>query len=158
MNGTYKLLYIYFVDAYYPIGCLTSNSFSEGVSMLGSTTRDNTDGWGSSVPTSQGYNISFSGILTLDNRGSTVITYADIKGLKRSRTKIQWRIVMSDGTGDTDQGYGYITSISQSASVDEAISFDGEITGVGVPSVTTWTPPTLDDLESMIPPYEAAKT
>lgn len=158
MNGTYKILYIYHVDDYYPIGCLTSNSFSEGVEVLDSTIRGNTGGWGTFTPTSQSYNISFSGILTLDDRGSTIVTYADLQGIKRNRTEVQWRIAMSDGEGDTDEGTGYITSLNQVASIDESISFDGEITGSGEPTTTTWTPPTYNDIIDMIPIYNAAKT
>lgn len=157
MIGTYKILYIYHVDGYYPIGCLTSNSFSEGVATLDATMRSNSNGWGSVTPTTQNYNISFSGVLTLDDRGSTIITYADLQGIKRNRTVIQWRIAMSDGEGDTEEGSGYIVSLGQSAEVDSVITFDGEILGSGEPATTTWTPPTYDDIIDMIPPYNEAK-
>ena len=156
MNGTYKILYIYFVDDYYPIGCLTENSFSEGVQVINSTVRTNTDGWGSSRPTTQNYNISFSGALSEDDRGGTIVTYPDLTGLKRSRTQIQWRINSSEG-GDTEQGNGYITSLSDSAAVDSTVTFSGEIVGVGEPTTTTWTPPAYDDIIDMIPIYNAAK-
>lgn len=156
MNGSYKILYIYFVDNYYPIGCLTENSFSEEVEMIDSTVRTNTDGWGSSRPTRQSYNISFSGVLSLDDRGGTIVTYPDLTGLKRSRTEILWRINSSEG-GDTEQGSGYITSLTDAASVDEAVTFSGEIVGIGEPETTTWTPPTYDDIINMIPIYNGAK-
>lgn len=156
LNGSYKILYIYSGVDFFPIGCLTSNAIEESVSMLESSTRDNSNGWRSSVPTSQSFSISFSGILTLDDRGATVITYAQLKALKRARTKIQWKIDSSEG-GDTDQGYGYITSLSETQEVDNAITFDGAITGSGDPSVTEWTPPEYSDVLDMIPIYNTAK-
>ena len=157
MNGSYKILYLYSNTQWFPIGCLTSNAISESSDTLSSTTRDNSNGWTSSIPTNQSYSISFDGILSEDNRGSSILTYGDIKSFKRNRTKVSWKIAMSDGTGDTDAGEGYITSVSESASIGEAVSFSGEIMGVGDPSVETWTPPTYDDIEDMIPPYNAAK-
>jgi TP901-1 family phage major tail protein len=157
MNGSLKILYLYSNTEWFPIGCLTSNSISESSETLSSTTRDNTDGWTSAVPTNQSYSISFDGILTEDDRGGTVITYGEIKALKRNRTQIQWKIAMSDGSGDTDAGYGYITSIGESANIDEFISFSGQIIGVGDPSIESWTPPTYDDIIDMIPIYDAAK-
>ena len=156
-NGTYKVLFIKDTGVWYPIGCLTSNSFSESVSMLSTTTRDNTNGWETSVPTTQSFNISFSGLLTFTNLSSTVITYEEIKVLKRSRTLIEWKIESSDG-GDTESGYGYITSLSDSAEIDSFLSFTGEIVGYSTPTTTAGTtPPAIDDLDDMTIPYEAAK-
>ena len=156
LNGSYKILYIKSGESWLPIGCLTSNSISEGVSMLDSSTRDNTDGWTSSVPTSQSYSISFSGVLTLDDRGGTVMTYADIKALKRARTKINWRIDSSEG-GDTDEGFGYFVSLGEANEIDSAITFDGEIVGTGNPSITTWTPDSPPELTEIEPYYSAGK-
>lgn len=156
INGTYKLLYIKSGSEYYPIGCLTNNSFSEGVQMLDSTTRDNSNGWGSSVPTKQSYSISFSGMVTLDDLGSTVIDYSMLQSLKRARTKIEWKIYSSEG-GDTDTGEGYITDLSNVAGVDEFVSFNGEIVGTGVPAVEEGVPEPLDPIVNMIPIYESAK-
>lgn len=156
LNGSYKILYIKVGTDWLPIGCLTNNAFSEEVAILSSSTRDNSNGWGSGVPTTQSYSISFSGILTLDNRGGTVITYAQIKALKRARTKIEWKIYSSEG-GDTDEGFGYFTSIGEANEIDEAIAFDGEILGTGDPSITTWEPPAVTDLTIMIPAYNTGK-
>jgi hypothetical protein len=93
--------------------------------------------------------------LTLDDRGGTIFNYEAIQALKRARTKIQWRITSDEG--EAENGYGYIVSLSNSASLDEFVTFDGEITGVGEPTTTAWTPPAYDDIDSMIPPYEAAQ-
>lgn len=156
-NGLYKILYIKSDSVYFPIGCLISNSFSESVEMLGTTTRENTDGWKSSIPTLQEYSISFDGLITFDDRGETVITYAEIKALKRARTKIEWKI-MSNLGGDTDEGTGYIVSLGDSATIDEYTSFNGEIVGFGIPTITAGTViPSPPDIEDMIPPYDEAK-
>lgn len=134
-NGIYKVLYIKVSTEWFPIGCLTSNSFSESVSMLGTTTRDNTNGWETSVPTTQSFNISFSGVLIFGNREETVITYDDLIVLKRARTQIEWKIESAQG-GNIENGYGYITSLSDSASIDTFLTFNGEIVGYSSPTTT----------------------
>ncbi len=60
INGEIRILYIKQSGDFYPIGCLTSNSFSEDFETIGTTTRDN-DGWATSRPTKQSYTISFDG-------------------------------------------------------------------------------------------------
>ena len=157
IDGSDKILYIYeTVGAeWLPIGCLISNSFSENVEMLDATMRSDTDGWTQSTPSFQSYTISFDGIITLDDRGGTIINYEDIVALKRARTKIQWRI--TSGEGEAEEGYGYFVSLSDSASIGEFVTFSGQIQGVGSITSTAWTPPSLDSLDSMIPPYEAAQ-
>ena len=131
-NGTNKLLYIYVVDTYFPIGCLTSNSFSEQSDMLDTTTRDNAGGWKTSIPTNQSYNISFSGLITTSDKSGTILTYDDLRLLKRNRTQIYWK-TNSEITGYSDFGRGYISSLSNDAAVDENISFSCEIVGYGEP-------------------------
>lgn len=131
-NGTYKLLYIYLVDDYYPIGCLTANSFSETADMLDTTTRQNAGGWKTSIPTNQSYSISFSGLVTTSDKGGLILTYKDIQDLKRNRTKINWKS-NTENPGYSDFGTGYISSLSQEANVDENISFSAEIVGYGQP-------------------------
>lgn len=130
-NGTLKVLYIKVLGTYLPIGCLTDNSFSETLSMLDTTTRDNTDGWKSSRPTTQSYNIAFSGLITQELTSVTAITYWEIKQLKRSRTLIEWKI--EDSVGNIDYGSGYFTDLSDSAAIDEFTSFSGSIVGYGKP-------------------------
>jgi predicted secreted protein len=131
-DGTYKLLYIFVTDTYYPIGCLTSQSFSEQSDMLETTTRQNAGGWKSSIPTNQSYNISFNGLITTDNKGGAILTYNDLQSLKRSRTLINWK-TNNESTGYSDFGMGYIQSLSNNAEVDSAIDFSCEIVGYGEP-------------------------
>ena len=85
------------------------------------------------------------------------MTYSQLQTLKRAKTKIEWKIYSSLG-GDTEAGYGYIVSLGNSASIDENVSFDGEITGFGMPSTTEGVPPgPYPDIVDMVPIYEAAK-
>ena len=155
-NGTYKVLYIELDSVFKPVGCLTDNSFSESVEVIDSTTRQNTGGWGTSTPTRQNYSISFSGIETFDDLGETVVSYYNLQTIKRNRTKINWKIYSSLG-GNTESGSGYITSLNSSASIDEAVSFDGEIIGFGIPAIEEGIPEDPLELVDMIPIYEAAK-
>ena len=131
-NGTNKLIYIYVVDTYFPIGCLTSNSFSEQSDMLDTTTRQNAGGWKTSIPTNQSYNISFSGLISTNDKSGTILTYDDLRILKRNKTLINWK-TNNELTGYSDFGMGYIDSISNDAEVDSFISFTSNIVGYGEP-------------------------
>lgn len=132
-NGTEEILYLDVSGTYYPIGCLTGNGFNEGVDMLETTTRENSDGWKTSIPTQQSYNIPFDGVVTTSDISGTVITYEDLMDLKRAKTKVAWKI-NSEMTGYSDVGYGYIRSLSKNAETDTFISFSAEIVGYGQPS------------------------
>ena len=153
--GDDRLLYIYSVDDFYPVGCLTSNSFSEQTEMLDATMRTDTDGWTQSIPSFQSYSLSFSGVLNLDDRGSTILTYETIKTLKRARTKIQWKIISA--AGDSEEGDGYITQLSNAAETQEFVTFDGEIIGVGQPASTAYTPTAPPELTEIEPYYSNGK-
>jgi hypothetical protein len=134
IDGTYSILYIKWGDEFLPIGCLTSDSFSEDIEMLDSTTRDNA-GWRTSTPTNQSYNISFDGIVknTNFNGGDfTKISLDRLRVLKRSRTLIEWK-TQDNNLTFVDSGFGHITSLSKEASSDEFISFSANIEGYGAP-------------------------
>ena len=146
INGTDRILYIKWNDEFLPIGCLSSDSFDESVDMLDTTTRDN-QGWKTSTPTNQSYNISFDGLVinTNFNGGDfTKVSYDRLKVLKRNRTLIEWQIKDNDLTF-IDSGYGYITSLSDSANLDEFVTFSASIVGYGQPSSTTGVIFTLQD-------------
>ena len=137
IDGTYSILYIKWEDEFLPIGCLTSDSFSEDIEMLDSTTRDNA-GWRTSTPTNQSYNISFDGIVknTNFNGGDfTKISLDRLRTLKRNRALIEWK-TQDKNLVFIDSGYGYITSLSKEASLDEFISFSANIEGYGAPYST----------------------
>tara|TARA_R110000851_G_scaffold98366_4_gene212923 strand:- start:77 stop:481 length:405 start_codon:yes stop_codon:yes gene_type:complete len=132
INGTYSVFYIKWQGNFLPIGCLTSDTFDEEIEMLDTTTVDN-KGWKTSIPTKQNYNISFDGLIkntNFDGGDSSKISLDRLRVLKRNRDLIQWK------TQDADlifisSGFGYITSLSKSANVDEFISFNCEIEGFG---------------------------
>jgi predicted secreted protein len=136
LNGNTKLISIFKGDNYFPIGCLTSNSFSESSEVLETTTRDSIGGWKTFLPTNQSYSISFSGLVTTDDIGGTVVSYDDLVNLKRNKTQIFWRS-QNEKTGYFNSGRGYIVSLSDSAEIDNFIQFDGEIQGFSFPEVLT---------------------
>lgn len=139
INGSLRLLYIKWGEDFLPIGCLTSDGFDEGVNMLDTTTQDNTNGWKTSVPTTQFYSINFDGLVinTKFSGGDfTKVSLDRLTYLKRNRTLIEWQMKDEDLTF-VNSGYGYITNLSDSANVDEYISFNGQIEGYGEPTNTT---------------------
>ena len=126
-NGVNRILYLKVDDVYQPIGCLTSDSFSESSEMLGTTTRDNPNGWKTSIPTTQSFSCSFDGLITKDAVVTGLTTYYDLKTLKRNREVLDFRL-------GTDEFFSaIIVSLSDSANIDEFTSFSGELQGVGVP-------------------------
>jgi len=139
INGTDRILYIKWNDDFLPIGCLSSDSFDESVDMLDTTTRDN-QGWKTSTPTNQSYNISFDGVLINSNftgGDTSKVSYDRLRVLKRNRTLIEWQIKDTDLTF-VDSGYGYITSLSDSANLDEFVTFSASIVGYGQPNSTSF--------------------
>lgn len=131
INGAIRIIYFKIGENYLPIGCLTDNSFSESASMLPTTTRDNSNGWESSRPTTQNYSIEFSGLVTADYFQTDKVTYNQIRSLKRNRTLVEWRI--SVGDGNFDYGSAYLESLSDEATIDENVSFSGSMVGFGEP-------------------------
>ena len=146
IDGTYNVLYIKWEDEFLPIGCLTSDSFSEDVDMSSSVI-SNSYGWKTSKPTNQSYNISFDGIIKNTNfigGDSSKISLDRLRVLKRSRTLIEWK-TQDNNLIFVDSGFGYITSLSKDASTDEFISFSANIEGYGAPYSTSGLIFTLGD-------------
>lgn len=133
LNGVYKVIYIKVAAVWTPVGCLTDNSFTESVDMLPTTTRDNTGGWDSSIPTKQRYNINFSGLLLIGDRGGVILTHDDLTTYKRSRTKLEWKIESAVG-GNVQEGFCYITNLSDSATIDEFETFTCDMVGWNAPT------------------------
>lgn len=133
-NGSDRILYIKQQGNWLPIGCLTSNSFSESAEMLSTTTRDN-NGWNTSRPMMQGYSISFEGIQinTVVAGGTfTIASYDKLKLLKRQKMLLDWKI---QGTTFPTVDYGkcYITELSEASAVDDFLTFSGSMVGYGIP-------------------------
>lgn len=133
-NGSDRILYIKQQGNWLPIGCLTSNSFSESAEMLSTTTRDN-DGWNTSRPMMQGYSISFEGIQinTVVAGGTfTVASYDKLKLLKRQKILLDWKIQGSTFP-TVDYGKCYINELSEASAVDDFLTFSGSMVGYGIP-------------------------
>ena len=138
INGTYSVIYIKIDGVFLPVGLQSSDSFEESSDMIDTTTRDNS-GWKTSIPTNQGYNISFEGLIINTNfteGDSTKVSLDRLRVLKRSRTKIEWK-TENDTLTFVDSGYGYITSLSKSSTIDEFRSFSANIEGFGAPVSTS---------------------
>jgi len=138
INGEDRILYIKIGGVYLPIGCLTGNEISEDSELLDTTTVDN-NGWNTSVPVSQSYTISFSGLQvnsTLVGGNFNVSSYDKIKNLKRDRIRVEWKL-QGKIFPVVDYGYGYIASLSSAENVGEFMSFSGVIAGFGKPLFTS---------------------
>lgn len=127
-DGSIRILYVKISAAYVPVGCLTSNSLSEEVEMLPTTTRAD-GGWATARPTKQTGLIDFEGVqvLTTGESGDTTkASYDALKTLKRAGTLAEWKI--EDGSSIfVDEGTGYITSLSEAAEIDGYLTFSGSI-------------------------------
>lgn len=133
-NGSDRILYVKVSGKFLPIGCLNSNSISENSEMMQTTTRDN-NGWNTSRPMNQSYSLSFDGLqinTTIAGGNFEVVSYDRLKSLKRDKVLIDWK-VEGEVSPIVDYGKGYINSISESAVVDEFLSFSGTIEGYGKP-------------------------
>ena len=128
IDGAYRILYIDSGSGYYPVGCLTNNSFSEESEIISTTTRDN-EGWNTSRATNQSYSILFEGLVLDADIVDNTQTYYDLKTIKRGRTLINWKI------DNTDSGSGIITSLSDDNGIDKNVSFSAEIVGYGKPLI-----------------------
>lgn len=130
-KGDIRILYIKEDSTWYPVACLTDNPFAEEVDMLPTTTRENA-GWETSLPTKQRYSIEFNGIqiLTMPAGDITKMSYDRLKGLKRERTLVEWKIEDS-GAVFSDTGFGYIQNISEANEAGNRLEFNGSIVGYG---------------------------
>jgi hypothetical protein len=135
INGFTRVLYIKVSTTFIPIGCLTENSLSEELDLIPSTTRES-NGWETSRPTNQRYNIEFSGmsINTAFTGGDpTLLSYDRLKNIKRTRVLFDWKVASNDGLF-VDTGKGYLNSLSEAAPAEGFITFSGNITGFGEPT------------------------
>lgn len=136
INGSDRILFFKISGNWLPIGCLTDNSFDESSEFLETTTRDN-NGWTTSRPIMQSYNIGFNGLqlnTTVPGGNFEVVSYDKLKQIKRNRTLIDWKI---EGTlyPIVDYGKAYISSLGEANVIDEFMSFTGSLTGFGEPKM-----------------------
>lgn len=138
INGEERILYILVtvdtvngerIEEFKPIACLTSNSFSESVEMLDTTTRIS-GGWKTARATSQSFNVDFEGLQIYGSE--TGVSYEELKAIKRARSVQKFKISNTDGNHN-EVFEGHITDLSEDANVEEFISFSGSIQGFGEP-------------------------
>lgn len=137
IKGEESLFYIKKGQEWVPLACLTSNNFSESAETIDTTTRENR-GWKTVLPTMQSYTIAIEGFMVKDDvdSGNSVLSYRELRTLKRDRVKIEWQIKTLEGWY-VDSGFGYILDISDSNSVESMIGFSATIQGFGKPLEST---------------------
>lgn len=133
IKGKESLFYIKKNTVWFPVGCLTSSPLSEDSTMIDTTTRDN-NGWKTSFPTNQSYKIDLSGLMVMDDEdsGNDVLSYRELRSLKRNRELIEWKRTTLNGYY-VDSGKAYITSISDADEASGFITFTASLQGYGAP-------------------------
>lgn len=133
LKGENSIFFIKYNNIWCPIACETSNSFSESVEMINTTTRDN-GGWKTELPTMQSYSISLEAVLTIDDQtaNSNIISYNKIRKMKRDLTLIEWKRETWGGWY-IDEGKAHIVDISDANAVGEVITFSLTLNGFGKP-------------------------
>lgn len=137
-SGSIKILYVDISGEWIPVACLTSNTLEEELDLLPGLS-SSSGGWEGARATRQRATVSFDGLQALTEgvgADTTKASYDRLKTLKRTRAKLNWKIEDTN-VNWTDQFEGYIISLSESAPVDDFLSFSGQIRITGVPSFTT---------------------
>ncbi len=107
---------------------------SEEAETISTTTRDN-QGWSTDLVTNQSYSISLECVMT-DDRPSNALSYWKLRDKKRNRELVEWkRKYLYNDVEET--GFAIITSISDSASSEEYITFSMTLKGFGKPNEIT---------------------
>lgn len=134
--GKDSIFFIKYNDIWTPISCEVSSPISEDSEDISTTTREN-GGWRTSLPTMQGYSLTVSGVLKVDTNTS-MLSYYKLREMKRDKTVFEWARRLLDGVY-IDSGKAYISSISDSNTVNEDIKFDMTLTGFGKPEINNIT-------------------
>lgn len=136
--GSDRILLIKYNGEFIPVGCLTSNGFSETTEFIPTKVRGVDGTWNTQRPVSQSASISFSGVqknTTQIGAELNLISYDRLKRMKRAFELIEWEIRTRDFILQ-DSGKGHISDISESASVGDYLTFEGSITVFGAPVIT----------------------
>lgn len=134
IKGEDRILYFKLNGSWLPVGCLNENTLDESSEFIETTTRDN-EGWATSRPVVQNYNISFSGLqinTTIAGGNFNVASLDKLRQLKRNRTLLDWKFQGSIYP-IVDFGKCYISSLSDGNVSGELISFSGSAVGYGIP-------------------------
>jgi hypothetical protein len=138
IKGEDRILYFKINGSWLPVGCLNDNTLDETSEFLDTTTRDN-QGWTTSRPIAQSYNISFSGLqinTTIAGGNFNIISLDKLRQLKRNKTLLEWKFQGSIYP-IVDYGKCYISDLSDPNVTGELISFSGSAVGFGKPLTQT---------------------
>jgi hypothetical protein len=138
IKGEDRVLYFKINGSWLPVGCLNDNTLEETSEFLDTTTRDN-QGWTTSRPIAQSYNISFSGLqinTTIAGGNFNIISLDKLRQLKRNKTLLEWKFQGSIYP-IVDYGKCYISDLSDANATGELISFSGSAVGFDKPLTQT---------------------
>ncbi len=132
-KGDGSILYIDFNGSFAPMACLTTHSVSEVTDSLETSVSTAENGnWRTFTPDFQSYSLQASGLMINDQAGEFAnrLSLPKMKTLKRSGTVFKWEILTNNGEF-VEAGNGFITSLTENASVGDFITFEVSIQGVG---------------------------
>jgi predicted secreted protein len=115
----------------------TESSISFSLDVTDITTKDSgSGGWREIFPKTKSASISFSGLVRYDETSSED-NMSGLLGYFNGRTQIYW-VMATSTSGDVQlSGSGYITALSQTATADTEVAFDGTIEVSGAVTVGT---------------------
>lgn len=139
INGDLAILSIRRAGQMVPIACLTSNGLAEALTFNEVQTKCD-PGVIITTPNAYSYTVPLEGVLTDTTSvgGDTALASWDyLRTLMRTKTQVEWQIVIGDPAFITDGGFGYFENLEMTAPVGENITFTGTIRGTGDITTTT---------------------
>ena len=136
-NVVVQSIYDTTATAWEPIGCLTTNSFSESMEVNEIETKCD-PGNIVRTPGSTSYELTGEGRYIDEAVDTGRQSYHKLKGYLRAKTLIEWRQATGIGTPTEEFGFGYITSVEMTAESGQEVTFTYTISGSG--AITTTDP------------------
>jgi hypothetical protein len=130
IRGENVIAFIYDGGLWKPLICARSGSFNTNADTI-ETSITGTGVWRTYEYTSLTWDCSLEGLIFLD--GENQLTASDMRALQFSRTKILLRYQRTDTVGNvyTEEGYGLITSVSDSNDYASVVDYSINIQGTG---------------------------
>lgn len=130
IKGDNVLFSIYDTTAYEPIGCITSSSISESVSIDEVQTKCD-PGNIVKTPNAYSYEISGDGIYIDEAVDTGRQSHGKLKALLRAKTLITWRMSTGITSPTNEYGTGYITALDLTGEAGTNATFTFTISGTG---------------------------
>lgn len=127
-----QLLKIYAGPTTDAVDCQTEASLELTADLIDVSCKDNLTGWGGSIPGTKSGSLSGSGLVITNS----VNGYPQLFAAFENDTEIDWKFSMETSGTFFLSGKGFITSLSQSAGVSDAVQFSFTIT-INSPVVAT---------------------